>query len=322
MIKISNLQKKYGELEVLNNINLQIEDGEIYGLIGISGAGKSTLLRCINGIIPYDGGSLTVNGTEVKSLEGQKLREFRSRIGMVFQNFSLLERLNVYENVAFPMRMQHINSKEIEKRVLETIKLVGLEDKLKNKPKELSGGQKQRVAIARALVMNPKILLCDEATSALDPKTGKSILNLLKDINRKLGITIIVVTHQMSVVEQICDRMALLQHGKIVVNGPVSEVFLKSPAPLQELLGENEKKVSSNGTLFHVVVEEEEQYSCFFCDMVNEAGIGYRLISGGVREFKNGSAFSGVIETQGDNTEKLMRYLEARKIRFEVENYE
>ena len=223
MIEITNLEKNFGDLEVLKKINLKIMDGEIYGLVGVSGAGKSTLLRCINGLESYSNGSLKVNGTEVKDLDKKQKKIFQKNIGMIFQHFPMLTRKTVYDNIAFPMKCWKYGKKEIDQRVKELAEIVGSTDKLGEKPANLSGGQKQRVAIARALSMNPKILLSDEATSALDPKTTQSILALLKEINEKLGITIIIVTHQMEVVRQVCQKVSLLEGGKIVTSGDVEE---------------------------------------------------------------------------------------------------
>ena len=219
MIRIKGVNKYFGNTQVLKNINVEINKGEIFGLVGHSGAGKSTLLRCINGLESYEDGSITVNNKEIKDLTSKELREFRKDLGMIFQHFSLLERLNVYENVALPLVCWGYSKEEINKKVDELLRLVGLENKAKNKPKHLSGGQKQRVAIARALALNPNILLCDEATSALDPNTTKSILSLLRDINKKLGITIIIVTHQMEVVKEVCNKVAILKDGKVLECG-------------------------------------------------------------------------------------------------------
>ncbi|MBM6861045.1 ATP-binding cassette domain-containing protein, partial [Clostridium saudiense] len=194
MIKINSIEKKFGDVKVLKDITLNINEGEIYGLIGHSGAGKSTLLRCINGLESYDNGSVIVMGKEVRDLKEKEKREFRKNLGMIFQGFNLLKRKNVFENISLPLEIWGYKKDFINKRVYELLELVGLTDKAKSKPAELSGGQKQRVAIARALALEPKILLCDEATSALDPKTTKDILSLLSDINKKLGITIVIVT--------------------------------------------------------------------------------------------------------------------------------
>ena len=217
MIRIKGVNKYFGNTQVLKNINVEINKGEIFGLVGHSGAGKSTLLRCINGLESYEDGSITVNNKEIKDLTSKELREFRKDLGMIFQHFSLLERLNVYENVALPLECWGYSKEWINKKVDELLRLVGLENKAKNKPKHLSGGQKQRVAIARALALNPNILLCDEATSALDPNTTKSILSLLRDINKKLGITIIIVTHN-DAIKNMADRVITLRDGRIRKN--------------------------------------------------------------------------------------------------------
>ena len=216
MIKIQNLNKYYGDTQVLKDVNIEISKGEIFGIIGHSGAGKSTLLRCINGLEKYQEGSLTVQGKEVKDLNDSEIRNLRKNLGMIFQHFSLLERRTVFENVALPLECFKYSKAEIEKRVNNLLEIVGLSDKKDVKPRNLSGGQKQRVAIARALALEPKVLLCDEATSALDPNTTKSILTLLEDINKKLDITIIIVTHQMEVVKQICTRVAVMEDGKVL----------------------------------------------------------------------------------------------------------
>ena len=245
MIEITNLQKTFedSDLTVLKDISLKIEDGDIYGLVGRSGAGKSTLLRCINGLTGYQGGSLKVDGCEVKELSGLRLREFRKNIGMIFQQFSLLERKTVYDNVALPMECWGWPKQKRDQKVKELLKLVGLKEKMYVKPRTLSGGQKQRVAIARALTMDPKILLCDEATSALDPKTTNSILDLLLKINKELKITIVIVTHQMSVVRRVCSKMSILENGKIAEQGDVRQIFLNQPAALMRLMGEEGREL-------------------------------------------------------------------------------
>lgn len=317
MIEILGLEKKYGKFQVLDNINLEIEKGKIFGLVGLSGAGKSTLLRCINGLVPYDVGSLKVKGIEVGKLGKGELREFRKNIGMVFQNFSLLERCNVYENVAFPMKVWKKNSMETDDQVRKMIRLVGLEEKIENRPRQLSGGQKQRVAIARAMVTEPEILLCDEATSALDPKTATSILNLLKEINRKMGVTIIIVTHQMEVVEQICDQMALLQDGKIILKGEVKRLFLENSEELQELLGR--KYLSETGIFIRILVEGKENYRKFFYQLSQESKIVYEICDGGIKNFKDGSAFLGTLKTETKYREDLIQYLKMKQVLFEVQ---
>lgn len=238
MIKIKNVNKYFGDLQVLKDINIQIEDGEVFGLVGSSGVGKSTLLNCLIGLEKYQEGSICIDGVEVEKLSEKELRNFRRGVGMIFQNFSLVGRKTVYQNIALPMECWHVPKEEIRERVIELARLVGIEDKLSERPSALSGGQKQRVAIARALTMNPRYILCDECTSALDPKTTTSILRLLERIRREMGITIIVVTHEMAVVQQICRRMAILEKGRVSMIGDTQDMFLQRPPALMKLLGE------------------------------------------------------------------------------------
>jgi len=240
MIEIKKLNKSYGEHKVLEDINLTVNEGEVYGFIGSSGVGKSTLLDCINGLEEYQTGSITVGDVKVENLCEEDLRKLRKNMGMIFQNFSLLKRKNVYKNIALPMECWGYSKEEIDEKVKSLASLVGLSDKLYVRPDKLSGGQKQRVAIARALALEPKYLLCDECTSALDPRTTLSILELLKNINKNLGITIIIVTHEMKVVKYICDRVAILADGKIAEQGYVEELFTNKSYTLKKLLGEED----------------------------------------------------------------------------------
>ncbi|MBQ7895780.1 MAG: ATP-binding cassette domain-containing protein, partial [Oscillospiraceae bacterium] len=273
MIEIKNLRKTWEDDSsvVLDNINLRIEDGDIYALVGRSGAGKSTLLRCINGLTSYQSGSLTVDGCEIKDMSESELRQFRRRIGMIFQQFSLLERCTVYENIALPMKCWKYPKAEIDKKVKELLELVGLTEKMNVKPRNLSGGQKQRIAIARALTMNPSILLCDEATSALDPKTTNSILDLLMEINKKIGITIIIVTHQMEVVRKACNKACILEHGVIKDEGSVKDIFIKQPASLQRLLGEEAEKLPKTGHNIQIAyLTNDMRDGEFFSKMASE----------------------------------------------------
>lgn len=230
MIQIENLNKTYvsrqGETHIaLTDINLTIEDGSVFGIIGQSGAGKSTLVRCLNLLERPTSGSIIINGRDITSLSEKELREFRSSVSMVFQNFSLLQQRTVLRNVMFPLELRHADKKEAEKRARELLELVGLADKCDKYPSQLSGGQQQRVAIARALVNNPSIMLCDEATSALDSMTTHSILKLLKDINEKMGVTIVLITHSLAVAELICDNVVVIDEGKIVEEGKTEDIF-------------------------------------------------------------------------------------------------
>ena len=229
MIKINNLSKSFttagGQVDALKNISLTIPDGEIYGIIGMSGAGKSTLVRCINMLERPTDGSIIIDDKDMGALSQKELREERRNITMIFQVFNLLMQRNCLKNVCFPLELAGVNKAEAKKRAQELLETVGLGDKAKAYPAQLSGGQQQRVAIARALATNPRVLLCDEATSALDPQTTHSILSLIREINKNLGITVIVITHQMSVVEEICDRVAILNEGVVVEEGKVSDIF-------------------------------------------------------------------------------------------------
>ncbi|NLK07734.1 MAG: methionine ABC transporter ATP-binding protein [Firmicutes bacterium] len=229
MIKIRNLTKIFTdghrEVRALDDVDLEINQGEIFGIIGLSGAGKSTLVRCINMLERPQAGVVTVDGTDITSLKGRALRTARQRIGMIFQHFNLLSSRTVFDNVAFPLEITNTPKQEIKTRVLELLELVGLEDRSDSYPAQLSGGQKQRVGIARALANRPQVLLCDEATSALDPETTTAVLDLLQDINRQMGLTILLITHEMPVIQQICDRVAVIEDGSIVENGPVLQVF-------------------------------------------------------------------------------------------------
>ena len=229
MIEIKHLSKTFqmkdGAVNALKDINLTIPDGSIYGIIGMSGAGKSTLVRCINLLERPTEGSVVIDGTAMETLNAAQLRERRRDITMIFQQFNLLMQRSCLKNICFPMELAGVKKADAEKRARELLEVVGLPDKANAYPAQLSGGQKQRIAIARALATNPKVLLCDEATSALDPNTTHSILTLIKDINQKLGITVVVITHQMSVVKEICTHVAILDDGEVVEDGLVSAVF-------------------------------------------------------------------------------------------------
>lgn len=229
MIVIDNLSKNfdtaYGSVAALKNVSITIEDGDIFGIIGMSGAGKSTLVRTINMLERPTEGTVLIDGVDIGSLSDKELRKIRRTTTMIFQSFNLLMQRNCLKNVCFPLELAGTSKTEAKKRSLELLELVGLKDKAKVYPAQLSGGQQQRVAIARALATNPKVLLCDEATSALDPNTTNSILELIRDINKRLGITVIIITHQMSVVENVCNKVAILENGVVVEQGEVEEIF-------------------------------------------------------------------------------------------------
>ena len=312
MIEIKNLKKLWEDdgSSVLEGINLTIEDGDIYALVGRSGAGKSTLLRCINGLTSYQEGSLKVDGCEIKDLKDKELREFRRHVGMIFQQFSLLERETVYKNVALPMQCWKYPKDQIDKKVKELLELVGLGDKMNAKPRNLSGGQKQRVAVARALTMDPKILLCDEATSALDPKTTNSILDLLMEINQKLGITVIIVTHQMEVVRKACNKACILEIGKIADEGSVKEIFIKQPQSLKRLLGEEQVKLPKEGhniQIAHLVNDMHDGE--LFAKMSAELNYIFPIIDGKIQDYQNDSMGIFTINVDDEHLKLVTDYL-------------
>lgn len=236
MIQLSHIEKTYdspsGPVKALKGINLTIERGEIFGIIGLSGAGKSTLIRCINMLERPTAGKVIVDDQDMTAMSEKELRKARKNIGMIFQHFNLLSSATVYDNIAFPLRLSHTPEAEIKKKVLPLLELVGLADKAHQYPSQLSGGQKQRVGIARALASEPKVLLCDEATSALDPQTTRSILELIQDINRKLSLTVVVITHEMQVIKDICDKVAVIENGVIAEQGTVLDVFTNPQKPI------------------------------------------------------------------------------------------
>lgn len=240
MLQLKNVSKSFiqqGEpLHALNDVNLTVDDGQIFGVIGLSGAGKSTLLRSIAGLEKIDSGEIFIDGVNINSLKGNELRLFRSKIGVVFQGFNLLMQKNVFDNIAFPLRLSNTPKNIVNKKVNELIELVGLKGKEKSYPAELSGGQKQRVAIARSIAADPKVLLLDEVTSALDPLTTKQILNLLKDINERSGVTMVFITHEMGVVSTICDEVAVLNYGVIEEQGKTQDVLSNPKSDIAKLL--------------------------------------------------------------------------------------
>lgn len=281
IIQLKNISKTFvtdkGEFKALENVSLDISRGSIYGIIGMSGAGKSTLVRCINYLEVPTEGAVVIDGKELGSLTEKGLREERKSIGMIFQHFNLLQQKNVIDNVSFPLRINGVNKKDAHKRAAELLEIVGLADKANSYPVQLSGGQQQRVAIARALAGNPKILLCDEATSALDPQTTKSILELLKNINEKYGITIVIITHQMAVVREICSHVAVISKGHIVENGEVSDVFSRPKTKeARELImlesGDNTwyNESSEDDNCVRIVFTENSAYEPVISNMIKK----------------------------------------------------
>ena len=316
MISIKNVNKYYGKIQVLKDVSIEIESGEIFGIIGHSGAGKSTLLRCINGLEEYQEGSVLVSDKEVKSLNEKQMRDLRKELGMIFQHFSLLERKTVFDNVALPLECFGYSKAEIKKRVLELLEVVGISEKKNDKPRNLSGGQKQRVAIARALALNPQVLLCDEATSALDPNTTKSILSLLEDINKKLGITIIVVTHQMEVIKQICGRVAIIENGEVLEVGDTEEIFLRNTKGLRKLIGE-ESIILPKGTNIKILFPKDISNEAIITTMARELNIDVSIIFGKLEQFKDDILGSLIINISDKSGEQVKQYLTSKGIRWE-----
>lgn len=321
MVKINNLRKSFQNLDVLKEISLTIEDGEIYGIIGQSGAGKSTLLRCINGLESYDSGEITVDDTVVDLKDKKQLRSLQKRMGMIFQGFNLLERLDVYDNIALPMKFWGIKPKspKSKKKILDLVKLVGLEDKLHAKPRELSGGQKQRVAIARALVLDPQFLLCDEATSALDPEITKEILSLLQKINNELGITIIVVTHQMEVVKQICKRVAFLSNGSVLSEGKPEELFVRpTEKEIKSFLREESGLLPTEGVNIQLFFFGEGSEAPVITQMARALQRDFSICWAKLEDFRDSVYGSIVLNIKESDRERVCAFLDEKKVSWEV----
>lgn len=294
MIEFQSLSKSYrtsaGETVALQPLDLSIRGGEIFGIIGHSGAGKSTLIRLINRLEQASGGRVLVDGVDITRLEGSGLRDLRRRIGMIFQHFNLLSSKTVAENIAFPLQLAGTTRKEIAERVPELLQLVGLGDLGNRYPAQLSGGQKQRVGIARALATKPEVLLCDEATSALDPQTTASVLQLLSDINRELGLTIVLITHEMDVVRRICDRVAVLDAGHLVESGPVTQVFLHpSHSTTRRFVSEAEHVdegelhrdfAAVEGRILRLTFLGDETYRPLLGRIARQTGVDYNILAG------------------------------------------
>ena len=316
MIKITDLQKQYTDQTVLHNINLNISKGEIHGLLGGSGAGKSTLLRCINGLEAYDNGNLVVDGEEVKTLQGQVLRTFRKKIGMVFQDFALLERKTALQNIMLPMQCWHYPATVAQKKAHELLELVGIEKKAHCRPCELSGGQKQRVAIARTLALDPHILLCDEATSALDPATTQSILTLLKSIHQELNITIVVVTHQMEVAKAICNKLSIIEQGKIIVSGNTDQIMMEAPQALTRLAGAPELNIPPNHTAFKITLNAWQIKQPVLSELALKLQTNYTLLHAQTDHCTNGTIGHFYIAVTTPLQEQFVHYFQANKIQF------
>ena len=287
MIEIDNVTKSFNNIEVLKGVKLDINKGEIHGIVGKSGSGKSTLLRAINGLESIESGTISINGSKIQNLTDKQMRYQRRDIGMIFQNFALLNQKTVYDNVALPLLCWGYKKNEVKTKVIEILKLVELSDKINSMPSNLSGGQRQRVAIARALVLEPQILLSDESTSGLDPSTTNSILNLLLKINEKLNITIIVVTHEIDVIKRICDKVSVLSDGKILANGKIETLFSEFNPYLINYLDDIKFNIDNNRKIIKILVFDEMNQDSGFIPYL-KSKIDFNLEKGSIENLKNG----------------------------------
>lgn len=326
IIQLRNMGKEFktanGPVVALDDINLDIHRGEIFGIIGLSGAGKSTLVRCINMLEVPTSGEVIFEGENLAALSEAGQRKARQNMGMIFQQFNLLAQRNVIRNICFPMEIAGVPKKEAKDRAMELLKLVGLEDRAKAFPAQLSGGQKQRVAIARAIATNPKVLLCDEATSALDPNTTKSILQLLKQINRDLGITVIVITHEMAVIEAICDRVAIIDRSQIAEVGNVSDIFSepKSRIGRQLILGDAVTNVAfDKSKKVRITFDGRESMEPVIANMILASKVPVNILYASTRDI-GGKAVGQMIVQLPENesdANRALNYLKSVQILFE-----
>ncbi len=316
MIKIENLSKVFKNNDedffAVKNVNLNIKKGEIFGIIGLSGAGKSTLIRCLNRLEEPTEGKISIDGIDLLSLGKEDLRSTRKEIGMIFQHFNLLSQKTVYENIALPLHLNKIDKKKIDNRVNELLEYVDLKDKKNSYPAQLSGGQKQRVAIARAIANNPKILLSDEGTSALDPKTTKSILELLKKIRDELNITIVMITHQMEVVKDICDRVAVMNNGQVVEENTVENLFREpktkiSQAFIDSLQGNIEEEIISpkdfGGKIIRLSFLGDSAKKPIVSKIIKNFNIDVNILSGNINKLQSNSVGHLILELIGSDEE-------------------
>lgn len=326
IIQLRGMGKEFktanGPVIALDDINLDIHRGEIFGIIGLSGAGKSTLVRCINMLEIPTSGEVLFEGENLAAMSEKEQRKARQSMGMIFQQFNLLAQRNVLKNICFPMEIAGYSKKKAEERAMELLRLVGLEERAKAYPAQLSGGQKQRVAIARAIATNPKVLLCDEATSALDPNTTKQILQLLKQINRDLGITVIVITHEMAVIEAICDRVAIIDHSHIAESGKVSDIFSepKSKIGRQLILGDAVNNVKfDRAKRIRIIFDGRESEEPVLANMILASKVPVNIMYASTKDI-GGKAYGQMIvqlpEDEADAA-RATNYLKSVKIQYE-----
>ena len=329
MIELKHLSKSYRtqekEIVALEDINLTINDGEIFGIIGLSGAGKSTLVRCINLLEEPTDGQVIIDGKSVTELSRKELLKLRQSIGMIFQGFNLLAQRSVLNNVCYPLEIAGVGRKEAKARAMELLHMVGLADRANSYPSQLSGGQKQRVAIARALATSPKYLLCDEATSALDPNTTRSILELLREINNSLGVTIVVITHEMKVIDHICDRVAVIDHSRIAEEGKVSEVFTNPRSQIaRDLIIPRERTVldTTGGRRLRLTFEGDYSNAPVISEMVLECQAPVNILFADTKEFEGVIHGQMIIELPKDQhqADKIIVWLRNSQVKWREED--
>ncbi|GEQ33321.1 methionine ABC transporter ATP-binding protein [Marinilactibacillus psychrotolerans] len=342
MIELKEIKKIYktkqADVTALDNVNIAIQDGEVYGIVGYSGAGKSTLLRLLNGLEKPTSGEVSLAGKALNTLKNSTLRKERQKIGMIFQHFNLLWSRTVLENILFPLEIARVSKVKRKQRALELIRLVGLEGREHAYPSELSGGQKQRVGIARALANDPTVLLCDEATSALDPKTTEDVLELLLDINKKLNLTIVLITHEMQVIRRICDRVAVMSEGKVVEEGQVKEVFKNPKETITKQFIRQDTNIDAEDTITilhelarkypegkvaRLVFLEDQVRSPFISRISREYDVDINIIQGSVQESQDTSLGSLYVQITGstESIEQALQKIKAYHIEIEVIDY-
>lgn len=342
MIELKEIRKIYktkqADVTALDDVNIAIQDGEVYGIVGYSGAGKSTLLRLLNGLEKPTSGEVSLAGKALNTLKNSTLRKERQKIGMIFQHFNLLWSRTVLENILFPLEIARVSKVKRKQRALELIRLVGLEGREHAYPSELSGGQKQRVGIARALANDPTVLLCDEATSALDPKTTEDVLELLLDINKKLNLTIVLITHEMQVIRRICDRVAVMSEGKVVEEGQGKEVFKNPKETITKQFIRQDTNIDAEDTITilhelarkypegkvaRLVFLEDQVRSPFISRISREYDVDINIIQGSVQESQDTSLGSLYVQITGstESIEQALQKIKAYHIEIEVIDY-
>ena len=337
MIELVGVNKTFTtkdlNVEACKDVNLKIEDGDIFGIIGFSGAGKSTLVRCINLLERPTSGKVLIDGVDITQLKEAELRKIRKKIGMIFQHFNLMRSRTAYQNIAYPLKGSKLTKAQIDKKVKDLLELVGLSEKLNAYPSELSGGQKQRVAIARALANDPKVLLCDEATSALDPQTTSSILKLLKEVNQKLGITIVLITHEMAVIKEICNRVAVMELGKVVETGNILDIFshpkaqmtidfINSTNPITKIYelidnGAEIVRLHKGQRLLKLTYGAEETKEALISQLSKKYDVVCNIVFGNVEVIQQAALGSLIVMLEG--SEDAMRKAEAELKHYNIE---